>query len=128
MNNTNTILLVSSDFNKKQIFLNSLKNNINYFYIKLENLIPVVSDTLNKKLTGEQYIDFFNVFFNKLEKKQGTYIIDINNCKEQSLINLVNNKNIFIVSLDYLFNINNCSYIDTSQNLEEQINTLIRRL
>ncbi len=127
MNEENVILLVSSNYDNKKIFLDYIKNKIYFSYIKLEDLIPVITDTIGSNLSKEQYINFFNTFVNKLENKEGVVVVDINNCNEETLVKFIKNKKILIVSLDYPFNIDNCIYINMNENLDNQMSDVIRR-
>ncbi len=127
MNEENIILLVSSNYNNKKLFLDYIKNKVYFSYIKLEDLIPVISDTVGDNLSKEQYIKFFNTLVNKLENKEGMVVVDINNCDEETLVKFIGNRKILIVSLDYSFNIDNCIYINMNENLDNQISDIIRR-
>ncbi len=127
MNEENIILLVGSNPHNKQLFLDYLKKIMYFSYIKLEDLIPVIADTVSNNLSKEQYSDFFNKFINKLENKESMFVLDINNCSEETLIKFIEKKKIFVVSLDCSFNIDNCIYININENLDNQVNELKRR-
>lgn len=127
MNEENIILLVSSNHQNKQVFLDYLKSKMYFSYIELESLIPVINDTVSSNLSKEQYINFFNTFVNKLKNKEGMFVLDINNCNEETLIKFIGNRKIFVVSLDCMFNIDNCIYINVNENLDNQINELEKR-
>lgn len=94
------ILVVGSDMEKKSKLLETLRNKIDFSYIKLEALLSTVAESLNRNITEQEGINFFHKFLSNINKSEERYIIDLNDCKEEKLNKYINNQDILVVKID----------------------------
>lgn len=94
------ILIIGSNQPKKEKILEELHKKLNFSYIKYEALLSSIAETLNRNVTEQESINFFNRFIDNIKKGNEVYVIDINDCKEETLNRYINNKEIYKIKVD----------------------------
>lgn len=105
------ILIVSSDLEKKNEFLEILHKKIDFSYIKIEALLSTVAESLNRNITEQEGINFFHKFISNINKGEERYLIDLNNCKEETLNKYIDSQDILVIKID-------------DKNIEELVNEI----
>lgn len=125
---TNTIILIEKDKNRKEYFIEKLKQRIEFSYTKIEALfktIKEISDKESYKLKKEKYLEFLDKFLRNLSKKQGMYLIDVDELSLENANKLIEeHDNIIVIYLQKKQNEGKAIKIDGSNY--EEVNKVIQ--
>ena len=124
----NTIVLVEKDKNKKEYFIEKLKQSIEFSYTKIEALIKTIKEISDKEsyeLKKEEYLEFIDRFLKNLSKKQEMYLIDADELSFENANRLIEeHDNIMVIYLQKRQNTGKAIEIDCTNY--EEVNKLIQ--
>lgn len=123
----NTIILIEKDKNRKEYFIERLKQSIDFSYTKIEALLNTIEEILDKEfyeLKKEKYLEFIDRFLENLSKKQEMYLIDVDELSFENANKLIEgHDNIIVIYLQKKQNDGKAIKIDGSNY--EQVNKVI---
>lgn len=126
----NTILLIDNDESRKEVFINSLREKINFSYIKLEAIYEALSvtfkNTFNMGKKNNYYI-FLQRYLKILSEKDTISIIDVNSLSEKTA-NILASKNPNIVIIYLERKIEKGNYLSVDINNLEELQIVINEL
>lgn len=97
---SNIILIIGSNYLKRDEFLKKVSKKIKFSYIKLEVLLKTIAETMKRKLTEEECIQFFHKYISKLSKNKEISIIDIDNYKDELIMKFIVGEEIYFIDLE----------------------------
>mgnify|MGYP003372412748 CR=1 FL=1 len=123
----NTIILIEKDKNKKEYFIEKLRQRLEFSYTKIEALFQTIKETSDKEsyeFKKEQYLEFLDKFLKNLSKKEERYLIDVDKLSVENANKLLEkHNNIIIIYLQKKQEEGNTIKIDVGN--EEEVNKLI---
>lgn len=122
---SNIIVIIGSNYLKRDEFLNQVSKTIKFSYIKLEVLLKSIADTMKRKLTEEECIQFFHKYISKLSKNKEISIIDIDNYKNELIMKFIGGEEIYFIDLEKSkLNENIVCINGKEENLEEVLRSI----
>lgn len=118
---SNIIVMVGSNHFKRDEFLQKSRKVIEFSYIKLEVLLKSISETMKRKLTEEECIQFFHKYVTKLSKNDEISIIDIDNYKDEIIEKLLSGSELCFVDLEKSKLNENVVYINGKEKSLEEV-------
>lgn len=129
----NTIILIDKNPEEKNFFIEKLKKKIKFSYTKLEAVLQTIkeiSEIKNYTFESNKYIEFLNKFLDNIAKKDGMYLLDIDNLSVQNANKLIaKHNNILIIYLQKIQNEEKIISIDINNNteIEKLIEEIVKR-
>ncbi len=122
---SNIIITICSNNNVRLKFIEKANQYISFSYVKIETILLSIAETLGRKLTEEECINFVNKYIDKIEKEKSFCIVDIDNYNEKIIKSFIGNKQVHIIDLNKYNIVNNSVYIDgKEENLEAKFKEL----
>lgn len=125
---SNIILIKGSSNDKRTKFLQQVHEITDTTYIKLEALLSSISETLGRKITEDESIHFLDNYIKKINKDGKIHIIDINECKQETLDKIIEDKEINVIELENIKMENGNIYIDNNETLKEKLERIKREI